>query len=134
MKKIITRIVLAIILLPFVLIMLFIVSQIIGAVVNTYATERQTKALRHNLEQNIDDIEIVSVYEETGNTSGTGNHVDCLSRIVFLTSLTEDEIISRLEEYYDFESWAIDFEINEDGMYQIIYTTSAPFKGNIMGH
>ncbi len=65
---------LALLLLPVIIIAVFILYEIFGMCVNHIATGRQTNKLQVNLEKEIPDIEIISVYSETGNTSGTGNH------------------------------------------------------------
>ena len=73
----------ALLVLPIILIIIFILYEIFGMCINRIATREQTNTLQMNLENEISDIEIISVYSETGNTSGTGNHVDCLSVIIF---------------------------------------------------
>ncbi len=74
---------LALFFLPVLLIGIFILYEIFGMGVNHFATWRQTERLRADLEEKIPGVEIVSVYSETGNTSGTGNHVDCLCHHFF---------------------------------------------------
>lgn len=87
-----------------------------------------------NLENAISDIEILSVYSETGNTSGTGNHVDCLSSITFSTEMQETEIEDCLSEYYVFDGWSCYVDKTDNGNYIISVNTSAPFADNIEGH
>lgn len=101
---------------------------------NHQATKRQTVRLQMNLEQEIPDSKILNVYSETGNISGTGNHVDCLSVITFSTELQEDEIERRLSEYYTFDGWSCYLEKSEEEGYQIFLITPAPFENNIEGH
>lgn len=132
--KWIKRIGIGIISLPFILILAVILFEIFGMYVNHNATNRQTKELQANLENNITDIEIIDVYSETGNTSGTGNHVDCLSIINFTTEMTKDEIESALLEYYEFDEWGCSIEIMENGIFSFELCTSAPFPDNIEGH
>ena len=73
--------------LPIALIAVWVLYEIFGMCINHIATKNQTNTLRTNLESEISDIEIISVYSETGNTSGTGNHVDCMSLIMFSTEM-----------------------------------------------
>lgn len=108
--------------------------EIFGMCINHIATKEQTNTLRMNLESEISDIEIISVYSETGNTSGTGNHVDCLSAIMFSTKMQEMEIEDCLSEYYVFDEWSCYVNKTEDGYYTIYINTSAPFADNIKGH
>ncbi|MCI9133579.1 MAG: hypothetical protein HFI31_05235, partial [Lachnospiraceae bacterium] len=78
--------------LPIALVIVWMLYEIFGMCINHITTKEQTNTLRTNLEREIPDIEIISVYSETGNTSGTGNHVDCLSSIIFSTEMRETEI------------------------------------------
>ena len=73
--------------LPIILIVIFVLYEIFGMCVNHMTTKKQTTTLQMHLESEIPDIKIISVYSETGNTSGTGNHVDCLSSIIFSTKM-----------------------------------------------
>ena len=77
--------------LPIVLAIVYVLYEIFGMYINHITTKEQTNTLRTNLESEISDIEIISVYSETGNTSGTGNHVDCFSLITFSTEMEEKE-------------------------------------------
>ena len=101
------RIGIALLLLPFVLISGIIVFEIFDICVNHAATDRQTKKLQTDLESRISDLEILNVHSETGNLSGTGNHVECLSVIDFATEMTEGEITSALSDTCD---------LNRDGI------------------
>ncbi len=74
--KWIERFFIVIVLLPITLFTLFIGYEIFGMCINHLATQIQTNTLQQHLESEIPDVEIVSVYSETGNTSGTSNHVD----------------------------------------------------------
>ena len=103
-----------------------------GMCVNHLATKRQTEKLQINLESEIPDIKIVSVYSETGNTSGTGNHVDCLSTITFSTGMQKSEIESSMSKYYEFDDWYLDK--TNTGQYLFYLNTAAPFEDNIEGH
>lgn len=104
--KLIKRTGLALLFLPVILILIFILYEFIGMCVNHSATRQQTMKLRTNLENEIPDITIVDVYSETGNTSGTGNHVDCLSAVTFSTQMQESEIKNSMSEYYEFDEWS----------------------------
>ena len=96
--------------------------------------KEQTNALQMNLESEISDIEIISVYSETGNTSGTGNHVDYLSSIIFSTEMQETEIEDRMSKYYMFDDGSCYVNKTDDGYYTIYINTPAPFADNIEGH
>ncbi len=108
--------------------------EVFGMCINHIATKEQTHILQMNLENAISDIEILSVYSETGNTSGTGNHVDCLSSITFSTEMQETEIEDCLSEYYVFDGWSCYVDKTDNGNYIISVNTSAPFADNIEGH
>lgn len=120
--------------LPIILIAIFVLYEIFGMCVNHIATEEQTNTLQMHLESEIPDIEIISVYSETGNTSGTGNHVDCLSSITFLTEMQETEIEDCMSKYYVFDEWSCYVNKTDNGYYTIYINTSAPFVDNIEGH
>ena len=124
----------AIFILPIILIAVLGLYEVFGMCINHMTTQKQTDTLQKNLENEISDIEIVSVYSETGNTSGTGNHVECLSSIVFSTEMQETEIEDCLSEYYVFDDWDCYVDKTEDGYYIIYVITSAPFADNIEGH
>ena len=102
--------------------------------INHITTKEQTNTLRTNLESEISDIEIINIYSETGNTSGTGNHVDCLSSITFSTKMQETEIKNCMSEYYVFDEWSCYINKTDDGYYIICINTPAPFADNIEGH
>lgn len=128
------RFVTVILTLPIILFVIFGVYEVFGMCINHIATKEQTNALQMNLENEISDIEIISVYSETGNTSGTGNHVDCLSAIMFSTEMQETEIEACMSEYYVFDEWNCYVNKTDDGHYIIRINTSAPFADNIEGH
>lgn len=131
--KWIERFFIVIILLPITLFVLFWAYEIFGMGVNHLATQRQTNTLQRNLEKEISDIEIVSVYSETGNTSGTSNHVDCLSSIIFSTQMQETEITACMSKYYTFDDLDCYVNQTDDGNYIFYINTSAPFRDNIEG-
>ena len=108
--------------------------EIFGMYANHSATREQTAALQANLQKAIADVEIISVYSETGNTSGTGNHVDCLSSIIFSTEMQKAEIEDCLSHYYAFDGWSRYVSKTDDGNYIIYINTLAPFADNIEGH
>lgn len=120
--------------LPFLLLMCFILYEIFGMYINHLATKQQTDRLQINLENEISDIQIKNVYSETGNTSGTGNHVDCLSSIIFSTQMQEFEIKNRMAKYYAYDEGSCYLIKTEDGDYLFYFNTSAPFADNIEGH
>ena len=59
--------------LPIALVIVWMLYEIFGMCINHITTKEQTNTLRTNLESEISDIEIISIYSETGNTLGTGN-------------------------------------------------------------
>lgn len=120
--------------LPILFIIIFILYEIFGMCMNHLAAKQQTHELQINLENKIPDIEIVHIYWETGNISGTGNHVDCLSSVIFSTQMAEDEIKRRLSEYYAFDEWSCYISKTDTGDYLFYLITSAPFADNIEGH
>lgn len=120
--------------LPIVLAAAWGLYEIFGMCANHSAAKKQTDRLRMNLEREITDIEIISVDSQTGNMSGTGNHVDCLSVVVFSTEMQEAEIEDCLSEYYVFDDPDCSMRRTEDGFYRISVLTSAPFADNIEGH
>lgn len=120
--------------LPVIVIVVFILYEIFGMCVNHIATGRQTKQLQASLEKEIEDITILKVYQETGNTAGTGNHVDCLSAVSFQTKMPESEIVDKMSAYYEFDDWNCYVYQTEDGNYLFYLNTSAPFADNIEGH
>lgn len=128
------RIGMAILFLPFILILGVIVFEIVGMSVNHAATDRQTKKLQANLTEGISDLEIINVNSETGNSSGTGNHVECMSTITFSTEMNESEIEGAMAAYYDFDNEYYVLRKEEEGTFSIYLETTAPFRDNIEGH
>ncbi len=120
--------------LPIALVVVWVLYEILGMSINHIAAKEQTNTLRTNLESEFSDIEIISVYSETGNTSGTGNHVDCLSSIIFSTEMQETEIEDCMSKYYVFDEWGCYVDKTDDGYYKIYINTPAPFADNIEGH
>ncbi len=132
--KMLKRIGIALLSLPILLFVLFVLYEAFGMCVNHMAAKLQTDILMKNLSDGIPDIKIVDVYSETGNTSGTGNHVDCLSSITFSTEMEEVEIRNSMSEYYHFDEWSCYVRKTDDGYYLFYLNTSAPFEDNIEGH
>lgn len=124
----------AILFLPFILILGVIVFEIVGMSVNHAATDRQTKKLQADLTEGISDLEIINVNSETGNSSGTGNHVECMSTIIFSTEMNESEIEEAMAAYYDFDNECCVIRKEENGTFSIYLETTAPFRDNIEGH
>ncbi len=120
--------------LPIALVVVWVLYEIFGMCINHITTKEQTNTLRTNLESEISDIGIIRVYSETGNTSGTGNHVDCLSSIIFSTEMQQTEIEDCMSKYYVFDEWSCYVNKTDDGYYIICINTSAPFANNIEGH
>lgn len=112
----------------------FILYEIFGMCINHMTTKTQTDKLQKNLKTEISDIKMIDVYSETGNTSGTGNHVDCLSSITFSTEMQEAEIKNRMSKYYQFNEDSCYVIKTEDGNYLFYLNTTAPFADNIEGH
>lgn len=75
---------------PLLLIVLYIAVEIVEYVANHATTYMQTKELTAYIEKSIEDVSIVDVYSFTGNTSGTGNHVECESIVTFDSYMSED--------------------------------------------
>lgn len=128
------RIGVAAISLPVLLILAVILFEIFGMFVNHAATSRQTHKLQEQLTNEVPDIDIIDVYSETGNTSGTGNHVDCLSIVTFTTALDIGKIQEIMSKFYNFEEWYCFLERNDDGSLSFYLNTPAPFADNIEGH
>lgn len=120
--------------LPIALVIVWVLYEIFGMCINHITTKKQTNRLRMNLESEISDIKIISIYSETGNASGTGNHVDCMSSIIFSTEIQETEIEDCMSKYYVFDEWSCYVDKTDDGYYKIYINTSAPFADNIEGH
>ncbi|MCH5193933.1 MAG: hypothetical protein J1F11_08235 [Oscillospiraceae bacterium] len=119
--------------LPFILIGLIIVFNIFGMCVNHISTNMQTRKLEQHLTDTISDIKILDSYSETGNTSGTGNHVDSLSVVTFSSGKSLDEIRNCMAKYYEFNEWYCHITETDTG-FKFYLCTSAPFSDNIEGH
>ena len=132
--KWIRKILISLCLLPFLLIAALVIFELFGMCVNHIATARQTNQLKKVLAKEIGDIEILDIYSVTGNTSGTGNHVDCMSVATFSTAKQQTEIENILSEYYELNEWTCFVTSSEDGAFTFCLITSAPFRDNIEGH
>ena len=115
--------------LPLLLIAIFILIEIVGYVANNATTYKQTKELTSYIEKSIEDAGIVDVYSFTGNTTGTGNHVECESVVTFNSDMPEDEVARIFDKKYRYH----DLE-KKDGSYVITVIGDAPFRDNIEGH
>lgn len=143
---------------PVFTIALLIAFEILGIIVNHAATGIQTRKLI-NMVKEIDDLEIVDTYSETGNTSGTGNHVDMLTILIVQTDKGIFSLQECLKDYADMDEWS--FQIKQlsdvkkaheeygylydtydilkipdedEGCFLIYYVDAAPFVDNIQGH
>ena len=114
---------------PLLLIAIFILIEIVGYVANNATTYKQTKELTSYIEKSIGDADIVDVYSFTGNTTGTGNHVECESVATFNSDMSEDEVARIFDKKYRYH----DLE-KKDGSYVITVIGDAPFRDNIEGH
>lgn len=128
------RIALACVLAPLILIGILIFYEVLGMCVNHLATARQTKQLVADLKAEVPDIELIEVHSETGNTSGTGNHVDCLSSITFSTQMRQSDLEDKLFQHYQYDEWTCHLSQTDDGCYLFYLNTAAPFADNIEGH
>ena len=133
MKKVFSKIVvgigITIVSIPILLIALFIVIEIVGAIANHAATDKQTKELTAYIEKSIEDARIIDSYSFTGNTSVTGNHVECESKITFDSDMSEDDVDHIFEARYEYRNLE-----KKDGSYIITVYGDAPFPDNIEGH
>lgn len=118
---------------PFALIALFILFELFGMCVNHIATGVQTHQLQKHLAAEVDDLEILDVQSQTGNSSGTGNHVDSVSIVTFTSGKTCDELTDCMDAYYDFDMWLCRIDETDAG-FQFYLNTRAPFADNIGGH
>ncbi len=143
--------------LPFVLIGFVILFEIFGMAVNHFGTWRQTEKLEKTVKKSFSDAQILDVYSETGNTSGTGNHVDMLSVVVFRTQEEYSSVEEKLYKSYPYDMWncylakvaemererenyaplyyeELDIPEDTDHCYLLYLCESAPFEDNIEGH
>ena len=112
-----------------------ILFEIIGMAVNHASTGIQTNRLRRNIVAAFPNTEIITVDSQTGNTTGTGNHVDCLTRITFTSDLSLSEVQNKLSGDYEWNDLRCYVEDTDTaGEYLFFLRKPAPFPGNIEGH
>lgn len=128
------RIALVLLSVPLILAGIFVFYEAAGMCVNHLATERQTKQVITRLKTEMPDIELIDIHSETGNTSGTGNHVDCLTSVTFSTKIRQSDLEDKLFQYYNYNEWSCFLSQTEEGYYCFYLNTSAPFADNIEGH
>lgn len=128
------KLLLAVVLLPVLLPLGCVAWEVCGLCANHIATARQTQQLQAELARCIDDFGLIDVVSETGNLSGTGNHVECASKITFSSNLTRDEIAAAMEEYCAARHAGWGIGQTEDGAWWFYMDTAAPFPDNIEGH
>ena len=128
-SKILAGIGITIVAIPVLLIALFVVIEIVGYIANHATTDKQTKELTAYIEKSIEDATIVDAHSFTGNTSGTGNHVECESKVTFNSAMAEDEVDRIFDAKYKYRELE-----DEDGSYIITVYGDAPFPDNIEGH
>lgn len=125
-------------LLPLALAGAFAFYELFGLCANHAAAARQTARLRDVVAERIPDAEIVEAVSWTGNASGTGNHVDCVSTVTFSTAMAagaaQAEIRAALARHGGFDGAFACIEPAEDGAYALTVETPAPFPDNIEGH
>ncbi len=159
MKKIFKLIGICIVALPFLAIVLWIGFELVGMMVNSLAASKQTRQIQRNLQDAWQNVTIIDTYSETGNTSGTGNHVDMSSVVAFKVDEDLDEIIEKMSGGYEFNAtdcwiqeldvviayhqndsacyrFLDDMELPEDTEHCFIFVRNqpAPFADNIKGH
>lgn len=161
--RILKKILLVVILLPIIMIALYIMYEILGMVVNEAATSNQTRRMEKHIESLLQNAVILDSYSETGNTSGTGNHVDMFSAVAFQTDDDLEQILNKMSAEYEFNAtgcWIQSVDVmlsyklsfkeqgdeiylfldemqlpdDKDDCYVFVQTTSAPFADNIVGH
>ncbi len=128
-KKALVGIGITIVSIPILVIALFIVIEIVGAIANHAVTDKQTKELTAYVEKSIEDARVIDTFSFTGNTSGTGNHVECESKVTFNSDMAEDDVNRIFEAQYKY----CELE-KKDGSYIITVYGDAPFPDNIEGH
>ena len=133
MKKVFSKIFvgigITIVSIPVLLLALFVVIEVVGSIANHAATNKQTNELTAYIEKSIEDASIIDTYSFSGNTSGTGNHVECESMITFNSDMSEDDVNHIFEVRYKYRELE-----KKDGSYVITVYGDAPFPDNIEGH
>ena len=112
-----------------------IIYELAGIVVNQASTTMQTSKLRKEIAEVIPNTEIISAKSQTGNTTGTGNHVDCLSLVTFSSDLPLSEVQDKLDDTYEWNDLNCYVEeTDKTGEYLFFLCKRAPFADNIEGH
>lgn len=156
--KVLKKIGLTIICIPLAALLFLIAFEMVGMVVNHCATAKQTDALEKTILSIIPDAKILNTYSETGNISGTGNHVDMLSVVLIKTEEDSSYITTTLKENYPLDEWSfwveeagiihsryevtglpsylekLGYTRETTGTYVVYLCMSAPFADNIEGH
>ena len=115
--------------------LLLIIYEVFGMIVNHSTTGIQTNNLRRDIVDAIPNTRIIAVESQTGNTSGTGNHVDCLSCITFSSDLSLSEVEEKLSNTYEWNDLNCYVEETDvAGEYLFFLRKRAPFADNIEGH
>ena len=115
--------------------LLLILIEVFGIIVNHASTGIQTNRLKRDIADSIPDTEIISVESQTGNTTGTGNHVDCLTQITFTSDLSLSDVRDKLDGTYEWNDLSCYVEeTNKAGEYLFFLRKRAPFADNIEGH
>lgn len=115
--------------------LLLILIEGFGIIVNHASTGIQTNRLKRDIVDSIPDTEIISVESQTGNTTGTGNHVDCLTLITFSSELSLSDVRDKLDDTYEWNDTSCYVEETEKaGEYLFLLRKRAPFADNIEGH
>ncbi len=110
-------------------------NELAGIVVNQASTTMQTSKLRKEIAEVIPNTEIISAKSQTGNTTGTGNHVDCLSLVTFSSDLSISEVQDKLDDTYEWNDLNCYVEeTDKTGEYLFYLRKRAPFADNIIGH
>lgn len=156
--QVLKKVFIVILSIPVIIIGLFIIFEIFGMIVNHAAAGIQTRKLANTVKE-IDGLEIMDTYSETGNTSGTGNHVDMRTILIVRTDKGILSLQECLKEYADMDEWSFQIEKlsdvkkaheeygylsrvydilkipdKDEECFLIYYMDSAPFADNIEGH
>lgn len=159
MRHVFKRLLIVLLALPAILVGLFVLYEVMGMAVNHTASAYQTKNAIKLLNTELSSVEIIDSYTETGNTSGTGNHVDMLTAIIFKTDASLPEIEGLIDQNYGLNEWycwveelekvvafwekdpnfhpyVSEMEVPDDlrHTYLLYINNSAPFVDNIEGH
>ena len=130
------------------LLLIIPVLPMLGAAANSVSAHFQASDTAKQIQNS--GAEIIDSYTYTGNTSGTGNHVEAQSLFVVRTS-DPDALSKQLSEseknlsvypagetdkhFYMFEpKKVLDIPENGENYYVVAVIQSVPFPNNIMGH